>query len=348
MFKPILYPNGKGTVVQSNELKVERLKCRESYDAAYHANGNDLIRSILIDKIYVPEGLESETFRFNGIREGRTIDVILDEPITCPDLPDKYFHVVTFKGTGARLLGRNGDYRIHPTKWLDDNLMRFNRIWGSMNEEHAFSEAMNPCFTENNIFHTPYIAVNLLPEEIENKIYQQANEKRNNQLRLCQVVRLSQTNMRLANQSGHSDCDSNTFKKACETVGFTGEYLCDLFAREDAKICIAEKELRRLGMSFLNFGDISQNRFITGELTDLEQCNIGPFDKLARNFAYEIVSASTNFLNIHGFSTPAEKYLKKLSKYLNFDIGDGALPRDTLRMGHGALLRNINAFLADN
>ena len=238
---------------------------------------------------------DHEIIEVEGRRNGRTIEVLLEEPL---EIDGKKYGVLCFKGTGANadremvihpeLYFRGDPYSKDPKSvnfWTIGDI-EYNRIWGAIEKSSAENEFNNPVLPALGVPFSPQIRLNQIPAPILEAIcelekttngiiatgpvsssYTHAIDPRN--LNLSQIVRAFRTNIRLEAE--------DLEKLKTEDRAFI------ISPRELAQIdCIALNavfELVKRNKTLYGTLNVAQNRFIDGTFTDGENYVI----KHARN-----------------------------------------------------------------
>lgn len=250
--------------------------------------GNWLLQSILLHPRYVPHNTSHQIMTERFYHRGRTIDIFLDEPI---ELHGEKYSILNFKGVGA-----DADHGmiIHPTRWYltisgvglfgnkwvpREYADAFERVWGALTVEDAYAELSETILKEGRIKCVPYIAVNIIPSDIERRIQQVENG--NAAHRLCQIVRAQKTNIRTSDPYKIDD------RRRCSYLDPKE------IARIDAAVIATQLNLAKQGKMMTFVGSIYDNRFIDGSFTDLENYHIRKLNLTgAISFIQQVVNSS--------------------------------------------------------
>lgn len=264
-----------------------------------------LLYSVLLNPRQIPAGFtDFEIIKVRGRRIGRTIDVLLDEPV---EVGGKEYPVVTFKGTGA--LPDKNDPRhdeghiIDPLQWRSSSVQQFGRLWGAVIEQGAKIEAQKPLGVLHTfgILATPYLSANVIPSEITGSLY-----RGDAPWDLAQPVRLTDTNILLDDVFYWRDRKDSInpffwmtgYGRGCADrkaiLSYIGEDtfeqgLLDLIER----IADASRSLAREGraLKWALRSECISNTYMNGRLKDFENMTIGE---------REDEDSSDIFLTIHG------------------------------------------------
>ncbi len=275
---------GKGSVVliDTSSKPIYALNAERTSSGVYQLD-DALTSSIILDGFYTKR-LSREELTLPYRRRGRNIEVIAPKIYTLPSFKDISFSVVTFKGTGAlpEFIPEK-KYVIDPLFWRSETLNSCGRIWGGIDKERACYEAQNKVLSLRGIFHTPYVAQNKIPTTIQNRIYTHSRfwTKKEKEIivDLYQIVRLSMTNIRYDEFMAFDKKTLAQFANFFTQSGWT----VDAWARHLGTVdAVVVKESLRLEKKkkFLNFtpkGIMDDNRFISGEITDLEQVAVSSY-----------------------------------------------------------------------
>ncbi|MBI2140714.1 hypothetical protein HYU14_07365 [Candidatus Woesearchaeota archaeon] len=300
-----------------------------------------LHKKIVLGKKY-SEGGKSKQVWNPSRRRGRTIDILLKQPVSVKGIPDISWSVMSFKGAGAMPVpkGHNpmkhgtlkGEYLIDPFQWHDSRIKPYGRFFGAVRFCKARHEAMYSRFKELGIPHTPYVAINQFPDRMEREIY--CGKPALDREPLFQIVRLSQTNIRFYDsyfgmQPRTYDSDK-VFLAQLINGGFEMEKLIHQLGVADGKTLrgalVLEGQNRFMKIS--NRICTSDDRFITGEFTDFEGWEeySQEENEYAINYFLSAIEDSLRFLkrfSIHEGSREghiAREYCQLLSSSSGYDI----------------------------
>ncbi len=293
--------NGMVCLVEKDAPPIYQLIPDETDDGVF-ALDDELVHSVVLDNLYT-EGRKRKRLNLPYRRRGRNIEVLVKEPYHVEGF-DADFHVVTFKGAGAKS-GDDADekrYVIDPLTWRGGTQVnQHGRIWGSLDKGFAVGEAEEKALSSRNIFHTPYVAQNKLSERVQNEVYKMAGrkqpnvqywssnfmmverEKQSGDPDLWQVARLSMTNIRY--EEFAYLIDKEQFAELSLEAGWTLERWINHLATVNGQLVKQALKLASKG-KFLAFdpgSGFSDNTYITGEITDLEQVVIKDYEKNDKN-----------------------------------------------------------------
>lgn len=247
---------GKPVLVETEAVEIARIPI----------TGDRLEESIILHPRYVPRNIKYEKMFVRGRRRGRTMDILLDDPI---ERDEQTYGVLNFKGVGRD--AADTAMVIHPTRWyLYDgkryrwesrkNGDRYGRRWGAVTKQQALAEFTNPIFDQFQIPHTPYIAMHDIPQEISDYICKVHSGTLSP---LSQIVRAFSTNIR------EDEAPSDLKYGYC-----LPEKLADM----DAKMINAQLKVAQEGKNIILEGSIRENRCIDGLWTDKENFYIANCD----------------------------------------------------------------------
>ena len=108
-------------------------------------NGDKLHESVLLHPRYAVPKVKYETIKVRGHRRGRTIDILLEEPLK---KNGKIYRTLSVKGVGAR--GGTGEMVIHPTKWYStllgwierESADKYGRVFGAVQKRKGMLVAI--------------------------------------------------------------------------------------------------------------------------------------------------------------------------------------------------------------
>ena len=265
---------------------------------------NTLKDCLLVHPRYVGKRIDHEIIKVRGWRNGRTIDILVDEPYMAEG---KEFPILNFKGVGA-----NSDRPmvIHPTGWYRRIASSsgygvwasrkqdiFKRYFGASTRKAALSEMNEDVFVSTGIPSVVNLQVNPFPRSLNNKIC--AVEGSDARFpRLAQLVRPSQTNLRMANAVVLSDSELQSINAS-------------RFAEIDSQLILLQLKLAKEGRMIISEGDIITNRFIDGVFTDSENYAVRDYTKfLSVRFLANVVNSTLSLLSDSGIMP----YLSELEK----------------------------------
>ena len=246
--------------------------------AKFRVSGDALHHCVFVHPRYAGKksDVPYEIVSVRGYRRGRTMDLLLDEPIM---VEGEKYEILNFKGVGA---DADRQMVIHPTLWFeiydDTNPVSgrwmhrrladdYARMWGSLREYDAMLEFRKRILPSLGIDSTPYLVRNDIPANLCKRISQAEGRKK--WQRISQLVRVCHTNIRL----------SDFISEACLWEGDVRDAMDgEKAAAADAALANAQFLLaKKKEMLFLE-GDVAGNRLIDGMFTDEENFSIRSFD----------------------------------------------------------------------
>lgn len=204
-----------------------------------------------------------------GYREGRSIDILLDVPF---EHEGRKYGILNFKGAGARALDEDPYGFIHPTKWYRGSWIPmemadtgFLRCFGAVRRGDAYNEFRDRLLPSLGIPQVPHVSANPFPNDLNRAIYRVANEPQRH--RFSQLVRACSTNIRMRDRYDMSlaALDEDSLQRFAISL-----------AGIDALVLKAQMRLVRNGRMLELVGEVSENRFYTGEFTDAENYTTNP------------------------------------------------------------------------
>ncbi len=329
-------PKIEGVICVADQYRppIYRIRANRTDDGVFELD-DSLVRSVVLDGLYTQiPGLKKERLDIEYRRKGRNIELLLNDPFFVKEFPGLPFHVLTFKGAGARSK-INPRCVIDPLNWPSKYVIKHKRIWGGLDEGFAVGEAENEILSSRNIFHTPYVAQNKIPEIIQREIYKQSGrEKRSSDANLYQIVRLSMTNIRHSDFNTFNDEKVKDIAEQFLNVGWTLERWIEHLGKFDGKLTKECLKLAEKG-KFLDFrpkSEFSDNTYITGEITDLEQVVIGKFDECKEHHIWPVevmfqsrslISKISHALGEYSNSVP-KHYFEKVSETSGYEFPCGS------------------------
>jgi hypothetical protein len=282
-----------GFILEKEPITVAAVLAKDQKKGSHSTNSNNLLLDcVLLDPCYIPEGFKDyELIQVRGRRLGRTIDILLDEPITVEET-NKNYRILTFKGCGA-FTEDSDEWIIDPFKWRSDNLNQLGRIWGAIHSKSAEIEASLDLgqLEKYGLKLTPYLFANKIPSEIMEVIYQGKEITSP----LGQALRLCETNILYSDALPKRNLDE-TFAEVLLTSikyghGFGGDGLIgkeELFSYLNQNEFIkrsmglietcanADRELYKEGKKFAwtVFSEFISNAYIDATIKDLENLQI--------------------------------------------------------------------------
>jgi len=211
--------------------------------------------ALILHPRYVPAKIEHEIVEVVGRRRGRTIDILLDRPVT---LQGEQYGIMNVKGVGA---DADDDMVIHPELWYKEKEGTwvpkaqgdpFGRDWGALDSKRGNNEVAVNVLKSFGAQLTPYAFIADIPQAILEVIGNMGNKGSD----YCQIKRYCKTNVRL-NEHGFM-----TDPKKEEQID--PEYL----GRLDGKMITLQMEAAQTGYFLDIQGQLKDNRFIDGIFTD--------------------------------------------------------------------------------
>ncbi|MFA5930091.1 MAG: hypothetical protein WC861_04365 [Candidatus Micrarchaeia archaeon] len=266
-------------------------------------SGDVLRDCIIVHPRYVEKYTEHKILEVRGLRLGRTIDVLLDEPFS---IAGENHWVMNFKGVGA---DADAPMAIHPTQWWwisgyvadhwapREDCDKFGRRWGVVQDKEAWSEMNEDVMQPLGIDMVMHVQANKMPWKVIRQI-EQVTGFGNEDLELSQVVRSCKTNMRMISAYALG---------AFNRYGVNAERIAEI----DAKILSAQIRLAQQQKMFGSSGDILSNRYVDGTLTDSENFALRKFEIYnCMKFIALVIHSSISVLE----ETAIPWYLETLAK----------------------------------
>lgn len=240
--------------------------------------GDKLHESVFVHPRYVPLGLPHRIISVRGFRRGRSIDILLDEPM---EHECQAYGVLNVKGVGA---DADADLVIHtdlfwmlhtpnslfPERGYWHDSIDFDPLqkqrWGVVRETDAQEEFTSDLFTSRGIPQVPYVGLNVLPATLV------ANLRFRGMPGLAQLTRLCQTNLRMDAYYLYADNEGRLLDGRKELFWAEFAEFIDpiAIARADVRFIHAQLSLSVQHSRFDAEGSFAQNRFISGAFTDLD------------------------------------------------------------------------------
>ncbi|MCX6770571.1 MAG: hypothetical protein NTX79_00800 [Candidatus Micrarchaeota archaeon] len=267
-------------------------------------SGDALKDCIIVHPRYVEKDAEHRILKVHGLRLGRTIDVLLDEPFSIAG--EKHW-IMNFKGVGA---DADEPMVIHPTQWWwinrayvqdhwapRENCDKFGRRWGVVQDKEAWSEMNEDVMQPLGIDMVMHVQANKVPWAVIRQI-EQVTRLGNEDLELSQIVRACKTNMRMITAYALG---------AFNRYGVNAERIAEI----DAKILSAQIRLAQRQEMLGASGDMLSNRYVDGTLTDSENFALKQFEIYnCMKFIALVVHSSISVLE----EAAIPKYLETLAK----------------------------------
>jgi len=268
----LAWREGKPIVIEKEKITVAAVPLNGSSPLGKNGKlrGDRLKDCIIVHPRYV-DGMKHELLKVEGLRNGRTIDILLGEPF-CFGAEEHW--VMNFKGVGANAVE---PMVIHPTKWFEWNESKhigkwmgrefcdlFGRAWGAVRTAEARTEINGDVMQPLGIPMVAHVQANRMPVGIMNEICRCHGES-GDRLLLSQVVRACRTNMRMgmADALGPSKAAQIDVEK---------------FGKIDAAVIDTQLWYAQKGSRLYSSGDILSNRYVDGTFTDSENYAVRGFD----------------------------------------------------------------------
>ena len=129
-------------------------------------NGPALHQGILLHPRYIPPGYSHQLISVRGFRRGRSIDILLEEPI---EYLDQHYGILNVKGVGAWVRGIRGEidrpqvirplfwYSLHSWDRISECQKEARRIWGGVLNEAARDEFEKDVFFSYRFPSVPHL-----------------------------------------------------------------------------------------------------------------------------------------------------------------------------------------------
>ena len=272
--------NGNAVIIEDEPIEVARVPVYSTNvdKTPYH-------RSVFVRPDYVPEGVPHEVIKVEGLIRGRTLDIKLKNPFTFEGVE---YTILNFKGVGAE--HHDEEMIINPAKWYSDNSTQQLpglplRMWGGVGKTEGKNDFYDQIFAGYGIPEITHVALHDMPSEITSNIRRIYGSSRSRRP-LCQIVRASNTNVRMSDVIKEKD-----FYNLREHVD------PEKLASIDADVIEMQKRLARNGEMVMTAGHISENRLIDGTFVDSEnygQIDFNFFD--AAYLLYAVIASSHDAL----------------------------------------------------
>lgn len=215
--------------------------------------------SLFLSKDYVPKGTRSiKPQKMKFLRRGRTLSIILDEPIIHQG--EEYF-VIEVKGTGADTSRKGMVISLNHTKNLDPRIFYSAGIWGAVERKDAEEELENAKkLNEMGFPLTPHIGLNLITNEIVERIRRVSGGAKIEEI--AQIVRIAKTNIR------PKEVAINRIEELYREISL------DDFVKIDSTVQIIQNRLMEEGKLIIFNGRAQDNRYLDGILTDAENLEL--------------------------------------------------------------------------
>ncbi|MBI4153890.1 hypothetical protein HY501_01000 [Candidatus Woesearchaeota archaeon] len=285
-----------GCIIEKKPITVAAIKAEKRYPGTYSTRStHPLLESVVFDPRYIPPGFQDfKLIQVRGRRLGRTIDILLDEPIQV-DETGKEYPILTFKGCGARIVGvsAEGPWIIDPYNWHSDRANQLDRIWGALPEQGAKIEAQKEVrfMEEFGLKVTPYVGANTIPKQVLAQIFEKGEQKS-----LGQALRLCETNVLLSDlfseytqkypfgQPGPLSGTRAAAKIKPDSKFLLSPNLIEVIEKNTLSYLHSLIEVCRFlyqqgkALKWTVRSDIIDNMYTSGEMKDLENICIGQHD----------------------------------------------------------------------
>lgn len=266
--------------------------------------GEKLHESLLVHPKYASDKLKLDfrPIEVIGLRRGRTIEILLDEPIVIGGVE---YYVLSIKGVGA---DATEPMMFHPERWFENDeypatwVRRNNdgseRYWGALTCDAGRDEFESHILPSLGLPIVPHINLIDIPQSLADSIG--LSECGVNMPPLCQLFRLMRTNIRFVDVTRgglnlYSQADTNAIIEI------------------DAKFISGLLTLAQKGKRLSLMGDIPRNRLIDGMFVDAENFVIE--DNLPNSrFVETLLDASMSLFNGILFSSNLAHYLYQLEE----------------------------------
>lgn len=196
-----------GYLVEQEPIEIAAILAEKRHPGRSSTKAKNLLLDcVVLNPDYLPpefrEHRDYELMKVRGRRIGRTLDILLDEPLTVEETGEQC-RILTFKGCGAFPPREQQKLVIEPYAWpaTGDAPTQLGRIWGALIEQGAAMEAGKDFreVTAQGVHMTPYLSANTMPLEVLRQIYSRGEP----QAVLAQAVRLATTNILMKDLFGH-------------------------------------------------------------------------------------------------------------------------------------------------
>ena len=220
--------------------------------------GESIFDSVFVKREYAKGSQYEEPKGMKFFRRGRTLSIVLDEPIK---YNGEEHWVIEVKGTGADTTTRKMLIGFDYDRSLSLKYIESNSVWGGVIFEDAIDEIENARrLIEIGIPMTPHIKANKIPEQTLEAI---KNEEMSLKIiGLGQVVRIAKTNIR-----------PNDLLR-CRIKELIGEREINEMVKTDIQIDQVGEELRGGNRRLVFEGSTQDNRYLDGILTDAENIQL--------------------------------------------------------------------------
>jgi hypothetical protein len=269
-----------GFLVEKEPIKVAAILAEDQKKGFSTTSSNHwLLNCVLMDPHYIPEGFtDYKEIEVIGRRLGRTIDVLMDEPITVEETGKEY-KILTYKGCGA-FPEYCDQWVIDPFRWRSIQGNQLGRMWGALYAQSAILEAKLD-FSELEKFGidlTPYVFANRIPKEVLEEIYrgEEITNPLGQALRLCETNILYSDIIRRATKGNvftsdgtlnNNTIDEKEVFKYINQDEFITRTLALIENSIEAQRYLHQKEEK---LAWIIDSELISNAYISGELKDFE------------------------------------------------------------------------------
>ncbi|MEK6964223.1 MAG: hypothetical protein AABX70_07395 [Nanoarchaeota archaeon] len=267
-----------GYLVEEEPIQIAAVLAARKHPGTYSTKSEHfLLDCVVLNPKYASPGMDTEILTVRGRRKGRTIDIMLDEPIEVCETGET-FRVLTFKGSGAFPTGRDNaqadQWIIDSAKWHSSIVDPLGRYWGACKERSAIIEATKD--TRPYLTHvTPYLSANVIPEAVLKNISPRTPES------LAQSIRLTDTNILPEDALWRSENPApweEQLDRYCSRESLSQNLFSVVIALAEAN-----RQLRTQGR-MIQFGAISpvfDNVYVSGRIKDLENIHWAPLEGIS-------------------------------------------------------------------
>ncbi len=220
--------------------------------------GESIFDSVFVKREYAKGSAYEEPKGMKFFRRGRTLSIVLDEPIV---YNAEEYAVIEVKGCGADTYKRKMVIGFKYDKNLNPKVIsRTNTIWGALSVEDAQEEIeVAQKLSQIELPMTPHIKTNRVPQTVLSAI---VDEEGGPKIEIAQVVRVAKTNIRPKEIV------------RCGLRAIIGEREIERLVQADKKIIEVERRLNKEHRRLIFEGATKDNRYLDGTLTDAENIRI--------------------------------------------------------------------------
>ena len=263
---PPVFSNGKSMRVmhfgQAALVEIEPIQI-----AKIPVKGEDYQNCAFVHPRYAPKTLPHEIIEVRGFRRGRTLDILLDEPI---EFHGKKYGILNVKGAGADKVNKQYNFRDMVLDPTED--AQAKRKWGMVKIGAGQEEFYCRILARAGIPHIYYTSMISVPLEVEEKVVQIHGGERQGAV---QLQRLCQTNVRMDLLELYiHDIENDVAQVEEERKIMWMEWSDHIETRKiaiaDAAFISAQIKLALRDQGIDSNGGFIDNRFIDGCFTDSE------------------------------------------------------------------------------